>query len=106
MTTSAVDPLDPPAFWRVRLADRSVIRGTLGGILKDLGRAEFEVLATETVPLGVVSVVGVHPFRGTVVFAGLTPSGSVAGWSARVTATGDRPRVLTAVKARAWVKSQ
>lgn len=100
------DPLDPPAFWRVRLADRSVIRGTLAGIIRDLERAEFEVLATETVPLGVVSVVGVHPFRGSVVFGGLTPSGSVAGWSARVTPYGARSLVLPSTKARAWVKSQ
>lgn len=99
------DPLDPPDVWTVRLADQSAIAGTLGGILKDLRANGFEVLAVETVPTGVVSVVGVHPFRGRATFAGSTPSGSVAGHVATVTPHRSRTIAQTATQARAWAKS-
>lgn len=92
--------------WHVRLYRPPTRGGTIGGIIRDLGAHDFEVLAVETVETDVVSVVGVHPFAGRVLFAGQASTGAINGHVAAVIPYRGHRRVVAAAQARKWVKSQ
>lgn len=95
-----------PETWTIRLYRPAVVRGTIGGIMRDLRAFGFEVLAVETVEKDVVSVIGVHPFAGRVLFAGQASTGAIGGHVAAIHPYAGRKRVVASTQARKWVKSQ